>query len=229
MALVNQSHVVALVGCGQWGPNILRDLKALGATVAVVARSPASQERARLGQADFIVDTVNALPKVASVYIATPIGTHADVIDAVLDRGVRSLEKPLADESAAPRICATTRPDRRSCDKWRYHPGVLELARIARSGEHGPVIGVASQRKAGWATRIPTPRRSGCSPRTTSRLDSRFSAMPEVGRSAVLAASRHPVGAMALAGRGGVWLSLEISERSRSVCARSGCSAGTAA
>jgi predicted dehydrogenase len=31
-------------------------------------------------------------------------------------------------------------------DKWRYHPGILALAAIARSGEFGPVVGLRTTR-----------------------------------------------------------------------------------
>ena len=34
-------------------------------------------------------------------------------------------------------------------DKWRYHPGVIELRRIARSGELGKVSGLMT-RRLGW-------------------------------------------------------------------------------
>src|SRR6476646_6231973 len=45
------------------------------------------------------------------------------------------------------RRLAAAAPDRLFVmDKWRYHPGVAELARIARSGELGPVVGIHSRR-----------------------------------------------------------------------------------
>ena len=53
---------IALVGCGAWGKNILRDLVSLGCEVNVVARSEASISRAREGNARSIVDSVEALP-----------------------------------------------------------------------------------------------------------------------------------------------------------------------
>lgn len=42
---------VGLVGCGNWGRHILRDLLALDCDVTVVARSEASRARARDGGA----------------------------------------------------------------------------------------------------------------------------------------------------------------------------------
>jgi predicted dehydrogenase len=37
-------------------------------------------------------------------------------------------------------------------DKWRYHPGVLALARIAQERRFGPVLGIRTER-LGWGSR----------------------------------------------------------------------------
>ena len=52
--------VVGLVGCGRWGVHILRDLRALGCDVPVVARSDESVARAREGGASAVVADVSA-------------------------------------------------------------------------------------------------------------------------------------------------------------------------
>lgn len=64
-------------------------------------------------------------------------------------------EKPLtADVSEAERLVKAL-PDRLFVmEKWRYHPGVLELARLAKSGELGEIRGVAARRVS---TRNPHP------------------------------------------------------------------------
>ena len=139
---------VGLVGCGNWGQYILRDLKGLGARVSVVARSPESRRRAADHQADAIVGTPADLPAVDAVFVATTIGSHAAVIDAVLARGVPVFcEKPLCDDVADAERLAALAPDRLFVlDKWRYHGGIIEMARIARSGELGPPIGLVTRR-----------------------------------------------------------------------------------
>ncbi|MEP6916749.1 MAG: hypothetical protein ABJC89_13945 [Acidobacteriota bacterium] len=43
---------VGLAGCGRWGSLLLRDLRALGARVSVVARTGDSRMRAQTGPAD---------------------------------------------------------------------------------------------------------------------------------------------------------------------------------
>ena len=147
---------VALVGCGRWGSNILRDLKLLGVRVTVVARSEASRARAVAGAADAIVDAVERVPVVDAFYVATTISTHAGVVLALAGRGVPMfVEKPLccrlADAEEIARVCG----DRVFVlDKWRYHPGVEALAEIATSGSLGRPVGLIS-RRIGWSIAHP--------------------------------------------------------------------------
>ena len=139
---------VALVGCGRWGRHILRDLIALGCEAPVVARSEASRERAREGGATEIVADIASLAAVDGVVVATPTATHAEVAEEALGLGVPVfVEKPLTAEVDSARRVAAIAPDRLFVmDKWRHHPGVRELARIAQSGELGPVVGIHARR-----------------------------------------------------------------------------------
>ncbi len=139
---------VALLGCGRWGRHILRDLLSLGCDVPVIARSEASRRRAREGNATAIVADIASLGALDGVVVATPTATHAEVVGEAIELGVPVfVEKPLTADVAAARDLAAGAPDRLFVmDKWRYHPGVLELARIARSGELGRPVGVHSRR-----------------------------------------------------------------------------------
>jgi predicted dehydrogenase len=137
-----------LVGCGRWGRHILRDLRNLGCEVPVVARSEESRQRARDGGAAEIVASVASLDRLDGVVVATPTSTHAEVVEEVLGFGVPVyVEKPLTAGTASARRLAAAAPDRLFVmDKWRYHAGVRELARIASSGELGRVVGLHSRR-----------------------------------------------------------------------------------
>lgn len=139
---------VALAGCGRWGRHILRDLHSLGCEVPVVARSAESRQRAVDGGAAEIVATMADLGEVEGVVVATPTSTHAGVVEEALALGVPVfVEKPLTADLASARRLAAAAPDRLFVmDKWRYHPGVAELARIARSGELGEVVGLHTRR-----------------------------------------------------------------------------------
>ncbi len=149
MTLKNPS--VGLIGCGEWGRHILRDLLGLGCEVTVVARGAASVARAVAGGAHEVLRHIDELSKVDGIVVATPTISHAAVIDSVLGRGVPVfVEKPLTPDLAdAERIASSGGGRVFVMDKWRYHPGVEAMAAIARSGELGRVIGIRTIR-AGW-------------------------------------------------------------------------------
>ncbi len=138
---------VALVGVGRWGRHILRDLISLGCDVTVVARSQASRDAAAAGGAT-VVPSIEELPEVAGIVVATPTATHAEVTEAALARGVPVyVEKPLtADPESARRLAELGDGRLFVMDKWRYHPGVLALAAIAAEEELGPARSLHARR-----------------------------------------------------------------------------------
>ncbi len=91
---------------------------------------------------------LSALGTVEGVVVATPTSTHAEVVEAALGLGVPVfVEKPLTADLPSARRLAAAAPDRLFVmDKWRYDPGVRELARIARSGELGAPVGIHARR-----------------------------------------------------------------------------------
>jgi predicted dehydrogenase len=140
---------IGLVGCGNWGRHILRDLVSLGCEVSVVAPSAASRGFAEQFGAVRIVDRIDALPaSLAGLVVATPTITHAQVVEALLPRGVPMfVEKPLTADAASARRIADAAGERVFVmDKWRYHPGVELLREIAQKGELGPVEGLRALR-----------------------------------------------------------------------------------
>jgi predicted dehydrogenase len=143
--------IVGLVGCGRWGRHILRDLISLGCEVPVVARSDESVARASEGGAAAIVSSVDELPELDAAVVATATSTHATVVEEVLERGVATFcEKPLTDDPEAAERLAARAPDSLFVmDKWRYHPGVVELASIAHERRLGAVAGISTTR-IGW-------------------------------------------------------------------------------
>ena len=134
------SPLIALLGCGLWGQNILRELLALDARVVVVDPSePARRQALQMGAAGALA-WLEKLRDVEGIVIATPATTHASVIETMLARRVPIFcEKPFTtDQASAARLAA-------ACSilfvmhLWRYHPGVEALAQLARSGTLGPV------------------------------------------------------------------------------------------
>jgi predicted dehydrogenase len=94
---------VAVVGCGYWGPNLIRNFTncPTSAVVRLCDQNAATLEKARAlcphaaGTADF--RDVLADPAVDAVAIATPVATHAALATAALRAGKHVLvEKPMA-------------------------------------------------------------------------------------------------------------------------------------
>jgi predicted dehydrogenase len=127
---------VGLVGCGRWGANIARDLAALNVSLEIA--DPATGAYASLHE----------LPPCDAYVVATPTTSHASAISALLPFGKPIFcEKPLAaDLSALEALPGTARELVFVMDKWRYHPAIEELGRLAAAGALGAVYGVATRR-----------------------------------------------------------------------------------
>ena len=144
---------IALIGCGIWGQNILKELVSLNAETAVYETvSDLKTKILDLGAASFHI----GLPypeDYDGIIIATPSSTHRAFVEALAPSGIPVfLEKPLT----------TTLEDALALEKistdnlflmhiWLYHPGIRLLGDIARSGELGRILGIRSTR-ANWTS-----------------------------------------------------------------------------
>lgn len=142
---------VGLVGYGRWGRHIFRDLVALGAEVHVAVPSEASREAVLEAGAASACAAASELPELDGYLVAPPTVHHAEVVESLLGRGRPIfVEKPLTNDVATAERIVEAAPDQVFVmDKWRYHPGVEELARLARSGAFGPIRAIRSYR-LGW-------------------------------------------------------------------------------
>jgi predicted dehydrogenase len=142
---------IALVGCGRWGQNILRDLQALGCEVAVADPDVEARRRAAAAGVREVACDLDGLAASDGVVIATTSSTHAAVIRRALERGTPVfVEKPMVCDAPAARDLATRSGSRLFVmDKWRYHPGIEELRRIRETGELGRPLGM-HLRIVGW-------------------------------------------------------------------------------
>ena len=94
---------VAAVGCGYWGPNVIRNLSEVpGFELAWVcdadpARLAPVATRYPTAKGTTRIDDIFADPTVHAVYIATPVSSHYRLVKRALDLGKHVLvEKPLA-------------------------------------------------------------------------------------------------------------------------------------
>lgn len=140
---------IGLIGCGRWGRFILRDLLSLGCDVTVVvSSSDQSRQNARDGGATGIVESIDQLPRINGLVVATPTRTHGDVVESLLEFDVPIFtEKPLTSDRESALRLARQVPDRLFVmDKWRYHAGIEMLRDIARAEELGAVLGLRTTR-----------------------------------------------------------------------------------
>jgi len=148
---------VAIVGCGYWGPNLIRNFSSAPTTeVAMICdRDPQRLERVSglCPQAERVEDFREALadPNIDAVAIATPVGTHALLASAALEAGKHVLiEKPLAASTReaehlvalAAKLGLTLMVDH----TFIYSPAIRKIKELVQSGELGEIYYVDSVR-----------------------------------------------------------------------------------
>lgn len=139
---------IGLIGCGNWGRNILRDLVGLGAEVHVVAPSEASRANAAAGGATAVTERIDDLAALDGYVVASPSTTHAAAIDALIPTGRPIfVEKPMTTNVDDARRLVRLAGERIFVmDKWRYHRGIEAIAELAKSGGLGDVRAIRSCR-----------------------------------------------------------------------------------
>lgn len=148
---------VAIVGCGYWGPNLVRNFVSLPECEEVVCCDVDPRQLARIQQSHPHVTTTTELDDVLAdagvdaVVVATPVVTHFDIAHRSLLAGKHVLvEKPLA---ASSRECHSLIHAARRVDRilmvahtFEYSVALNKAAEIVRSGELGEVHYVSIQR-----------------------------------------------------------------------------------
>jgi predicted dehydrogenase len=142
---------VAVVGCGYWGPNLVRNFTACPDTQVVLLCDRSEQALARVGAgcpaARRVCDFEQALadPAVEAVALATPVATHAPLARAALRAGKHVLiEKPLATSSRdaeelvrlAERGGLTLMVDH----TYVFSPPIRKIRELVQSGEIGDIF-----------------------------------------------------------------------------------------
>jgi UDP-2-acetamido-3-amino-2,3-dideoxy-glucuronate N-acetyltransferase len=144
---------IAVIGCGYWGKNLVRNFAELGALEAVVdgnaavARDLGAKHAARV----LTVDEALADKAIHGVVIAAPAVLHAEIARKALKAGKHVfVEKPLAltVEDATGLVALAKASDKRLMvgHLLQYHPAYLALKSLVKSGKLGRLTYVYSNR-----------------------------------------------------------------------------------
>ena len=152
-----QPLTLAQLGCGYWGPNLLRNFSALpGCLVKYVVDS--SAERRAFVQTNFPRTTpvesskqVLQDPEVSAVVIATPAATHFTLAKQALQAGKHIfVEKPLATKAAEVDELARCAAERNlvvmTGHTFIYNAAVRFVKKLIDAGELGEIRYIYSQR-----------------------------------------------------------------------------------
>ncbi len=145
---------VAVVGCGYWGQNLVRNFHALGALDSICEAADAGRETAAALAPDVPIvddfeDVLNS--PVPAVVIATPAVTHFELVQRALraDKDV-FVEKPLALTFAEGEQLVRLADERARIlmvgHILEYHPAIVRLRDMVQSGELGKIHYIYSNR-----------------------------------------------------------------------------------
>lgn len=145
---------VAVIGCGYWGKNLVRNFAQLDALSMVVDTTEAGRQTARTLAPDVpVAADVSAVwaSDIPGVVIATPAETHYEVAKAALLAGKDVyVEKPLAlnYDHAAELVALAAERGRILMvgHVLEYHPAIVALQDLVRRGELGKVRYIYSNR-----------------------------------------------------------------------------------
>lgn len=148
---------IGIVGHGYWGPNLVRNFHDLAAA-EVVAVCDAREERLRSLAKKFPLirltpryqDLVSD-PSIDAIVIATPISTHFEIARRALRAGKHILvEKPLAATTKQSSVLVQLAQKYNRIlmvgHTFEYHPAVLKVAELLKSGELGKLYYIDSVR-----------------------------------------------------------------------------------
>ena len=139
---------MAVIGCGEWGPNHIRNFQSQpGARVCTAVDLDAKRlERVRelfpAVECSSDVDRVLADPAIEAVVVATPVQTHFVVVRKALFAGKHVLcEKPLCETISQARELIDLAQERRRVlmvgHVFLFNPGILKVKEILDSGAMG--------------------------------------------------------------------------------------------
>lgn len=143
----------AVIGCGGWGKNIVKNVAALDALVAISDAFPATAATisAEYGVPAMTVDEIAANPDIDAVYIAVPAELHFLVAKQMLEADKHVyVEKPLAlsvkDGEFLAKLAEKVGKTLMIGHLLQYHPVFRTLLKLVREGVLGNIRYIYSNR-----------------------------------------------------------------------------------
>jgi len=151
--MIIEKPKVAVIGCGYWGKNLVRNFGQLGALSAIQDADMGLAESfgVQYGVPALSIEELLERPEIAGVVIAAPAEFHASLAMRALEAGKHVfVEKPLSLRvSDAERVVALAEETGRVLmvgHLLQYHPGFLRLSQMVKEGRLGRVRYIYSNR-----------------------------------------------------------------------------------
>jgi predicted dehydrogenase len=152
--LVTRNETVAVLGCGYWGKNLVRNFAQLNALALVADATPEGRETAAQIVPDLpiVADASDVFATgVKGVVIATPAETHFELASQALEAGKDVfVEKPLAltFEQGAALVDLAEEQGRILMvgHVLEYHPAIVRLRELVQDGMLGKIHHIYSNR-----------------------------------------------------------------------------------
>jgi predicted dehydrogenase len=148
---------VAVVGCGYWGPNLIRNFCDCSSTCVKAVFDQDTAAMVRIGRAYPTVRLAKRFaeiledPEIEAVAVATPVCTHVALTEAALKAGKHVLvEKPMADNVAGGGRLVSLAKERSLVlmvdHVYMYNAAVQRIKTIVDSGSLGSIYYIDSVR-----------------------------------------------------------------------------------
>jgi predicted dehydrogenase len=148
---------VGVIGCGYWGPNLIRNLvenrRCLGVVACDLDRARLDRISQRYPVAGTTTDFQDILDdeSIEAVVIATPLSTHFPLAERALKAGKNIfVEKPFARTTEQAQILITMAGERNLVvtvgHTFEFSPPVVKIRELIESGELGTIYYISSTR-----------------------------------------------------------------------------------
>ena len=147
--------LTAVVGCGYWGKNIVRNFHSLGALGMVCDDSESGRKNAKEIAAEIhiekSIDAALASPDITAIVLATPAETHYRIAKIALEAGKDVfVEKPLCLSDAEGKNLVALAQGKGAIlmvgHLLQYHPCVRAIQEMLVNGQLGKLYHITSNR-----------------------------------------------------------------------------------